>query len=251
MNVPAEGHRARMRQRMSQMKLEEMRPQDIVEYLLYYALPRRDTKPQAYELVQKFGTLEAILNADEAELTSVKGIGPRAARWLRTVGRLMTAYAELLPTDKPFLGNLTRATDFLREYFSENAEAQVWQFCLNAGGWLIGCMKVADFACWRSSEYTRGALEQAILMQAHSVLLCCYSGDELISIDADERTAIEDYGYSLSLMGIQLLDHITLSRSEVRSMVRANAGFRHRGAKLNEVSELMCDNALESGYLEE
>lgn len=250
MNVPAEGHRARMRQRLSQMKLEQVRPQDIVEYLLYYALPRRDTKPQAYELVQKFGTLEAILNADEKELMTVKGIGPRAAQWLRAVGRLSTAYAELRSTDRPFLGNPSSAADYLRGHFASETEAQIWQFCLNAGGRLIGCMKIAGQACWRFAEYSRAALEQAVLMQAHSVLLCYYTVDELLPVDDDEKNAIEDYGYSLSLMGIHLLDHITLSRFDVRSMVRENAGFRKKGEKLNAISELMCDNAIENGYLD-
>lgn len=251
MNVPTEGHRKRMRQRMRQMRIESLRSQDVLEFILYYALPRRDTKPQAYELLQKFGTMEAVLKADPKDLMTIKGIGPRAAQWLNRIGKLIDSYGELEPIDKPMLGNLSKAIEYFDQFFADKEEAQVWQFCLNAGGRLIGCMKIADYACWRVEEYLRAALEQAIFMEAHSVLLCFYTGGKKQPVDDDERAAIENYGYSLSVTGIRLLDHIVYSREGVESMVRNRTVYGELQTDMGELAEMMCDNAMETGYLEE
>ena len=59
-----------MRGRAEQMDKEDIRSQDIVELLLYYALPRRDTKDLAVALMEKFGSLEAILNADAKDIAA-------------------------------------------------------------------------------------------------------------------------------------------------------------------------------------
>ena len=97
----AEGHRERMRGRAEQMDKEDIRSQDIVELLLYYALPRRDTKDLAVSLMEKFGSLEAILNADAKDIAAAPGIGVNTAAWLGSVGRLFRAYMDLDADDRP------------------------------------------------------------------------------------------------------------------------------------------------------
>lgn len=250
MSVSAEGHRLRMRQRLQQMEVDEIRSQDLMEYLLYYALPRRDTKQQAYDLLEHFGSVEAVLNADEKALTAVKGIGVRTAVWLRSVGRMLATYEDLEPDDKPYLGNLASAAAYLERFFAQSSGKQMWQFCLNAGGRLIGCMKLADYACWRAPEYVRMAMEQALRIRAGSVLLCYFTDEKLQRIEEDELESVRNYGYALSVTGMSLLDHIVLSREGLSSMVREKLIIRAEGGSIDEVTEMMCENARLTGYLE-
>ncbi len=250
MSVSVDGHRMRMRQRLQQMEVEDVRSQDVVEYLLYYALPRKDTKQQAYELLEKFGSLKGILDADEQELTKVNGIGQRTAKWLKAVGRAMQAYVKLEPDDKPFMGNLASAKAYLSRFFVRSSGVQMWQFCLNAGGRMIGCMKLADYACWRSSEYARMAIEQAVMMRANSVLLCYYTGSEPADVEEDELEAVKNYGYALSVSGIKLLDHIVYGKTGFKSMVRATDDIISDGGEADEVAGMICENARIMGYLD-
>ena len=250
MNVSAEGHRMRMRQRLQQMEVEGVRSQDVVEYLLYYALPRRDTKQQAHALLERFGSIKGIMAADISELTQVEGIGLRTAKWLKTVGSVMDTYMALEPDDKPYMGNLASAEAYLRRFFADKKDAQMWQFCLNAGGRLIGCMKLADYACWRSSEYARMAIEQAIMMRSSCVLLCYFTGDALQHVEEDEIEAVKNYGFALSVSGIKLVDHIVLSRGGISSMVRPDYDASLEEDTDDEVMHMIRENARVTGYLE-
>ena len=63
-----DGHRDRMKRRLRRDGLEHFEEVYVLEVLLYYAIPRKDTKPLAYELLQRFGALSGVLEAPQSEL---------------------------------------------------------------------------------------------------------------------------------------------------------------------------------------
>ena len=171
MPVSMEGHRARMRLRAESIGAEHMRPQELVEMMLYYALPRRDTREQAHALIGAFGSVEGVLAASEQELTKVRGIGRRTAAWLRALGEMVEAYADLDAMDRPRINNMRRTDAFLSQFFQNADYPEVWQFSLNAGGRLLGGQRISDCAAWGEEEYLRdGAVrgpEQPGAQRAH------------------------------------------------------------------------------------
>lgn len=243
MPVAADGHRARMRQRAERMSTEAMRSQDIVELLLYYALPRRDTRQQAYDLMERFGTFKALLSADADAISAVKGVGMRSAQWLRAVGELLDAYAQLNADDRPRINNIGRAGAFLENFFTETTYSEVWQFCLNAGGRLLGSTAISECAAWGESEYLRDALAGAMRARSHSVIIGQYSThmrDEMDEYDAEHTLA---YARTLSAAEIQLLDHVIICADGVYSMFGSG--------RLNRICRLTADNQLRENYLRE
>lgn len=241
MPISVEGHRARMRERAERMNAESMRAQDLLELLLYYALPRRDTKLQAAELIERFGTVEAVLNADEADLTKVSGIGPRAAKWLFRMGALTDAYASLEPADKPKIDNIMRAQAYFREFFTGVDDPEVWQCCLNAGGRLLAGGWIADNGAWAEPEYLRGALAAALTARAHSVMIGRFSPITRKSFEEYDIKATLDYAVTLSAAGIQLLDHMLIMPKGAISMFAEG--------KLAQAHKIILSNVLREGYL--
>ena len=79
------GHRARLRQKLAKQGLDGFLPHEVLELLLTYAIARKDTKPLAWALLKKFGSLTAVLDADEKQLCEVDGIGPHTAQFLHVV----------------------------------------------------------------------------------------------------------------------------------------------------------------------
>lgn len=243
MAVSVDGHRMRMRQRAERMTVEAMRSQDIVELLLYYALPRRDTKQQAGELMNRFGDLESLLAADEEALCSVKGVGPRSARWLRTLGELVDAYRDLESEDRPCLSNISRAQKFLGSFFDDAKYPEVWQFHLSASGRLLGSSIVADCAAWGESEYLRGALIGAMESRAHSVLLGQFSPYPYDPVDEYDSELTSRYARTLAAADIQLLDHLIVCPDGRFSLFASG--------KLGDVRQMSKQNQLRENYLRE
>lgn len=87
------GHRGRMRQRFLASGLEGFQEHEILELLLFYAVPRRDVNAMAHMLIQRFGSFSAVLDASEEELCSIPGVGPGVAHFLKLVPQVMVQMA--------------------------------------------------------------------------------------------------------------------------------------------------------------
>ena len=74
-----EGHRDRLKKRYLEQGLEGFNEVQMLELLLFYAIPRRDTNELAHRLLEHFGSLEAVFDASVRQLTAVEGIGQNAA----------------------------------------------------------------------------------------------------------------------------------------------------------------------------
>ncbi|MBE6375689.1 MAG: hypothetical protein E7050_04395 [Lentisphaerae bacterium] len=80
-----EGHRVRLKKRFLQVGRSGLCEHEFLELLLFYAIPRKDTKPLAKELIRRFGSLEAVFAADIEQLMLTKGIGESAAILLKLI----------------------------------------------------------------------------------------------------------------------------------------------------------------------
>lgn len=114
------GHRARLRQRFLEGGLQALSQAQIIELLLFYTVPRRDTLPIAERLLERFGSLNGVFSADISDLTRVKGVSQASAVLLRAAADVYIEYAEpdfigRVSAEYPqaverLLGNLSKST---------------------------------------------------------------------------------------------------------------------------------------------
>ena len=168
MAVDVSGHRARMRSRAKFVVPEEMRAQDLLELILYYALPRRDTKEMAGGLLDRFGTLEGVLAADPSELTQVSGIGANAAKWLTILNEAVQAYSQTEQSDLKSVAMFSAAKEHLAGLITGD---EVCQLCVSAGGRLLSSAVISDTADWGGESAMRSALNEALITRAHGVII--------------------------------------------------------------------------------
>ena len=99
------GHRDRLRSRFLESGPGALADYEMLELLLFQAIPRRDTKPVAKALIDRFGSYAAVLRADVDALQRVKGIGPSGAVMLRAVADAAERLARQEIIDKPVLSS--------------------------------------------------------------------------------------------------------------------------------------------------
>ena len=88
------GHRNRMRERFIKEGLDNFEEHNILEMLLFYAIPQRDTNELAHSILDRFGSLEAVFDAPVEELVRVDGVGEHTAMFLHMFSTLTDVYIE-------------------------------------------------------------------------------------------------------------------------------------------------------------
>ena len=111
---PHSGHRERLRQRFAENGITERTPDhEILEFLLFYSIPRINTNDIAHRLIDRFGSLAGVFEASEAELLKVEGIGKNSAVLIKSMLPIMKKYMSSKNEKTKKFSNVEEVGDFL------------------------------------------------------------------------------------------------------------------------------------------
>ncbi len=122
-NVHA-GHRARMRKRFLRCGGAELPDHNILEMLLFYAVPRRDTNELAHKLLNNVGSLEVLFTTPKEELMSKYGLTEHLARYISGIGEICTSFP-LMETDGDISDKTPLAQQFATRYRDTDEERMI------------------------------------------------------------------------------------------------------------------------------
>ena len=141
---PGTGHRERLRTRLLNGGPEALADYELLEYLLFAANPRGDTKPLAKALIAHFGSLAGVLNAEPAAMRQVKGLGETSAAALKAVALAARRMARVAVSEKPVLGSWQALIDYLTIDMAHLNHERVRALYLNTQNRLILDHLVSD-----------------------------------------------------------------------------------------------------------
>ena len=211
------GHRARMRERFSEEGLSSFAPHEVLELMLFYAIPQRNVNPIAHALINRFGTLENVLRAPKEELCKVDGVGEYAASLLK----LFHAAALRLNADRASAAEaLTTSGEaaeycagLLRGFFKE----RFFVVCLDAQLRVLKAECIAEGSVDEVPAYPRLAVEAALRHNARQVILCHnHPGGTAYPSQAD-LIATRRLCSALRAVQIQVPDHLIVTEEQVQS----------------------------------
>ena len=219
-----DGHREKMRRRFLSGGLEQFADHEALELLLYYAIPRRDTNPIAHALIDRYGSLSAVLAAPVEDLQKVEGIGESAAILLKLVPRLC-AKARLADADRQelILNTASRAGAYLLERFYGEQNEVIYQLCLDRKGKLLACKKLGEGSIASAALDVRKLVENAILHSASSVVLAHNHPSGIASPSHEDYAATDRARNALETIGVALADHIIVADGDFVSL--AESGY--------------------------
>lgn len=166
-----EGHRSRMRDKLIAHGQRIFDTYELLEMLLYQAIPYRDTNPIAKNLLYAFGGLDGVLTAPRERLTEVCGIGDRAADYLLKVGRLSEIIgAEIVSDGGVCFADYEAVGRFLAGYFSGIEQKQVVALFLDSSMRLITMKKMYDLEYESGGVKAKPFLDEALVNHAAVVI---------------------------------------------------------------------------------
>jgi len=222
MNVHA-GHREKMRARFLAGGLDAFADHEALELLLYYAIPRRDTNPVAHALMERYGSLSAVLAAPVEDLKKVEGIGESAAILIKLVPGLRKK-ASLADAEREVaLTSVERIGTFLLERFRGEKNEVVYQLCLDRKGKLLACKRLGEGDLSSAGLDIRRMIENAILFSASGVVLAHNHPSGIALPSQDDYIATDQAKAALATIGVELVDHIILADEDFVSM--ADSGY--------------------------
>ena len=226
-----EGHRDKLRNRFIHDKgFENFEDHQILELLLFYALPRMDTNPLAHELLEQFGSLKGVLEARPEQLMTVKGIGKQQAVLISMVVPLTKVWHRCAMETPVRIGNSREAENYCLSILAGERTERFYVISLNAGCSILGRRKISEGSLSEVSAYPRMVMETALNYNAHSVLLahnhpggtCAPSPEDIASTISLQRL--------LNGVGILVLDHIIVAGDRTYSMIQhGDIDYRIKG----------------------
>lgn len=163
------GHRQRLKDRYLKASLDGFHDYEVLEILLTYAIPRRDVKPLAKTLIQRFKSLKGVLEADIDELSSVKGVGENTAMFLLLVREAAFAYPREEGQARRFIRAPGQAIELLGTLGGDGGE-KFLAICLNSKNEVIEVETLHTGAMEMSSVSARAMIEKAIKHNARSII---------------------------------------------------------------------------------
>jgi DNA repair protein RadC len=165
------GHRARLRQRLLEGGAEALADYEVLEYLLFAANPRGDTKPLAKELLSRFGSLAAVLDAEPGALKQVKGVSDAGAGALKIAALAARRMARSEVREKPVLGSWQALLDYLTIDMAHLTVERVRVLYLNSRNRLILDHHVGDGSLDEAAVHPREVIRRGLDIGAAALIL--------------------------------------------------------------------------------
>lgn len=214
------GHRARLRRRLLEGGAEALADYEVLEYVLFGAQARGDTKPVAKELLKRFGSLAGVLDAEPGALRQVKGVGDAAIGALRITALAARRMARSEVRQKPVLGSWQALLDYLAIDMAHLTVERVRVLYLNTQNRLILDHHAGDGSLDEAAVHPREVIRRGLDIGASALILVHNhpSGNpEPSRADIELTQRIAEAG---RLLGIAVHDHLIVG-SEGHVSLRA------------------------------
>ena len=216
------GHRERLRQKLAEHGLGSFLPHEVLEMLLTYAIPRRDTKPLAWALLKKFGSLAGVLDAEEKQLREVEGIGEHAAQFLKLIRAVFKVYSLNQVQQKTAIRSPQQVIDYCKASLADKTEECLELIFLSVRNTVIGTEIVATGLLDQVTISPRKIVECALKAQAAALILVHNHPSGDASPSKEDIALTQDVINAAALFSIRVHDHIIIGKGGTHYSLRTN-----------------------------
>ena len=216
------GHRERLRERFRENGKGGIADYELVELILYRAIPRGDSKPLAKKLLKDYGSFAALINAPREELLAKQNVGPRVADELLLIREAITHALHHKLINRPLLTAWQDLFNYCQQNIGYKSFECLHVFFLNTKHYLIKDEVVYEGTINRTSVFPREILRQAISYNASSVVLAHNHPSGISDPSGEDILLTKEIAKALKAADIKLQDHIIVGKGAVSSFQQLN-----------------------------
>jgi DNA repair protein RadC len=206
------GHRKRLKERLLS-RSDGLHDYEILELMLGYAVPRRDTKPLAKELLARFGTVSGVLSARDEELLRVPGFGKGLAVYWALLREFWARFHTGPLRNRAVLDGPEKVAELARSRIGRSEIEEFWLALVDNKNRLIGFERVSTGTVDQTPVYAREILSMALRYKASGIILVhnhpggdpAPSSQDVALTGRLQSTARE--------LGLRILDHLVVAEN--------------------------------------
>ncbi len=216
-------HRKRMRKRFLEQGFEGFADHEILEILLYYAIPRINTNPLAHEILKKYKTLYNVFNAPVSELTKFEGLGEAGANFLKMIPAISRLYESTLCENELLLHNTEAIGQYAVSLLKGQKNEKFALICVNSNRRVRWGGIILEGTIDQIEAYPREVAKEVLKHNAKTVIFAHNHTNGSIMPSEADKNATRVLADVLKGIGVVTLDHIIVSQNRYYSM--AEMGF--------------------------
>lgn len=206
-----DGHRQRLKTIYKESGGTALSDINILEFLLFYAIPRKDTNVLAHNLINAFGSLEKVFRADVSELCAVDGISENAALLIKLIPDIQS---RLMIKETGGIKQITSAKD-AGDYFiallNTKGDENFCVMCLDAKNRILNVSTLGKGSVNEVSVSIRSIVDNVVRYRATSVIIAHNHPDGICAPSQEDIELTNSIAASLQQLSIGLLDHIIVA----------------------------------------
>ncbi|MDR1065854.1 MAG: DNA repair protein RadC [Clostridiales bacterium] len=202
------GHRGRIRERYILEGLDGFADHQVLEFLLFYCYPRRDTNELAHSMLSEFGSLVNLFEAHPLEISERCGVSENVAALLSLIPSLSRRYLSARWTGRTSLDTPKKAGGYACSLFTGLNVEYFYVFCLDSKRALINAAKVFEGTVNEAAIYPREIVATAIKHKALAVILAHNHPSGVLAPSRNDIEATKRIIKALETVNVSVIDHI-------------------------------------------
>ncbi len=214
------GHRQRVKERFLNAGLDSFQLHEILEFLLFFGIPYKDTNPIAHNLIEKYGSFSGVFDAPIQSLKDVSGMTDNASVLIKALPAISRAYLNDKLKQTVYINSLLPCVNYLKTLFLGLVKEEMYVLLLDINNKLILHKKIASGSINEVNLTIRDIQETVFFSNASKVILAHnHPSGNCVPSDEDYATT-KNIFMSLAYINVQLLDHVIVSNDKHYSFNR-------------------------------
>lgn len=206
-----DGHRQKLRKNFIEVGLEGKTDHQILELLLTYALPRIDVNPLAHELIDKFGSLSGVLDADITQLTKINYVSENVAVLLKLVPQISAKYYQSKHGKRVRLNTVDAIKDYMIPQLANEKTEVFYVLCLDTHLNLTRTIRHSEGSPSGTSIDIRALANQVLNAGTDRIILVHNHLSNSVEPSPADIDATRKIQTAFEMLNVNVLDHVIIS----------------------------------------